>query len=108
MRAITRSSAITHGRAPSWGSRSWLGGGGRGRVRGVMTMAFSLPTDLEEGALRALELLADQTAIALENARLFETIDTERRRLRLLFDTTRERSTSLDQRGILEGAVRQI
>ena len=77
-----------------------------GRVRGVMTMAFSRPTDLEAGALRALELLADQTAIALENARLFETIDTERRRLRLLFDTTRELSTSLDEREILERAIR--
>ena len=77
-----------------------------GRVRGVMTMAFSQPTDLDEAALRALELLADQTAIALENARLFETIDTERRRLRLLFDTTRELSTSLDEGEILQRAIR--
>ena len=77
-----------------------------GRVRGVMTMAFKRATDLDEGALRALELLADQTAIALENARLFETIDTERRRLRLLFDTTRELSTSLDEGEILQRAIR--
>jgi signal transduction histidine kinase len=71
-----------------------------------MTMAFSTPTDLDEGVLGALELLADQTAIALENARLFETIDTERRRLRLLFDTTRELSASLDEREIIERAIR--
>jgi GAF domain-containing protein len=77
-----------------------------GRVRGVMTMAFRHPTDLDESELRALELLADQTAIALENARLFEAIDTERRRLRLLFDTTRELSESVEEREILERAIR--
>ncbi|HET7011488.1 MAG TPA: GAF domain-containing protein [Anaerolineales bacterium] len=77
-----------------------------GRVRGVMTMAFGRPTDLDQDELRALELLADQTAIALENARLFETIDTERRRLRLLFDITRELSASVDLTEILERAVR--
>jgi GAF domain-containing protein len=77
-----------------------------GRVRGVMTMAFSAPTELEARQLQALELLADQTAIALENARLFEAIDTERRRLRLLFDTTRELSSSVDEREILERAIR--
>jgi signal transduction histidine kinase len=43
-----------------------------GEVRGVMNVAFSRPHHFDDDELRALELLADQAALALENARLFE------------------------------------
>jgi len=41
-------------------------------VRGVMNVAFDEPHVFDENELRILELLADQAAVALENARLFE------------------------------------
>jgi diguanylate cyclase (GGDEF)-like protein/PAS domain S-box-containing protein len=47
-----------------------------GRVLGVFTIAFLKPHTFSEGELRVLGLLADQAAIAIENARLFE--ETER------------------------------
>lgn len=43
-----------------------------GEVRGVMNVAFGRPHHFDDNELRALELLADQAALALENARLFE------------------------------------
>ncbi len=42
-----------------------------GRVLGVMNVAFTRPHAFDEDELRALELLGDQIAIALENARLY-------------------------------------
>jgi PAS domain S-box-containing protein len=43
-----------------------------GRVLGVLHVAFVEPHIFLEGELRVLGLLADQAAIAIENARLFE------------------------------------
>ncbi len=42
------------------------------RVRGVMNVAFARPRAFDEHELRILQMLADQAAIALENARLYE------------------------------------
>jgi diguanylate cyclase (GGDEF)-like protein/PAS domain S-box-containing protein len=42
------------------------------RVVGVMTVAFHRPHPFDESEMRVLGLLADQAAIAIENARLFE------------------------------------
>lgn len=42
-----------------------------GRVLGVMNVAFTQPHTFDEDELRALELLGDQIAVALENARLY-------------------------------------
>lgn len=45
-----------------------------GHVFGVMNVAFETPHEFDEAELRVLELLADQAAIALENARLYEAL----------------------------------
>jgi len=47
------------------------------RVVGVMNIASQKPSDFDENELRALELLADQSAIAIENARLYEAVRQE-------------------------------
>ena len=76
-----------------------------GNVRGVMTMAFLAPGAVTEARLRVLELFADQAAIATENARLFDAVDTERRRIRLLYEIGRETSASLEAKEILRRAI---
>ena len=76
-----------------------------GRVRGVMTMAFLTPGAVTEARLRVLELFADQAGIATENARLFAAVDTERRRIRLLYEIGREISASLEAQEILRRAI---
>jgi GAF domain-containing protein len=74
-------------------------------VRGVMTMAFQGTNAVTEARLRVLELFADQAAIAIENARLFAAMDTERQRVRLLYEIGRETSASLDSVEILRRAI---
>jgi PAS domain S-box-containing protein len=62
--------------------RSWNWGGGivglplraGAEVRGVMNVAFSRPHGFDADELRVLDLLADQATIAIENARLYETV----------------------------------
>lgn len=44
------------------------------QVLGVMSITFDEPQSMDEDQLRVLELLADQAAVALENARLFEAL----------------------------------
>jgi signal transduction histidine kinase len=76
-----------------------------GAVRGVMTMAFRAAGAITESRLRVLELFADQAGIAIENARLFAAMDTERRRVRLLYEVGRETTVSLDAAEILRRAI---
>ena len=44
------------------------------QVVGVMNIAIDLPRDFAKEELRIMELLADQAAIAIENARLHEEV----------------------------------
>ena len=52
------------------------------RILGVMNVAISHPYAFDEDELRALELLADQAAIAIENARLYQDLQQQMDRLR--------------------------
>jgi signal transduction histidine kinase/putative methionine-R-sulfoxide reductase with GAF domain len=76
-----------------------------GRVRGVMNVAFDHPHDFTADELRVLNLLADQAVFAMQNARLFQSIDADRRRIKLLYDVIRELGTSLVPRDILQSAI---
>lgn len=76
-----------------------------GRVNGVMTVAWQTPHRFNDDELRLLDLLADQAAIALENARLFEATAAQQRRVQLLYDISREVSITLDPDEILQRAV---
>lgn len=76
-----------------------------GRVLGVMNVAFSVPHEFAEEELRILELLADQAAVMLENARLYDRTEADRRRLQLLYGMTREFSSSTNVESILQRAA---
>jgi PAS domain S-box-containing protein len=54
------------------------------QVRGIMNVAFAQPHPFDEEELRILELLADQAAVAIANARLFEETRQRSRELHLL------------------------
>lgn len=75
------------------------------RVVGVMNISYDQPRDFPEGEMHLLRLLADQAAIAIENARLFEQAATERRHLRLLYDVAQAVSASLEPEVIMDRAV---
>jgi signal transduction histidine kinase len=76
-----------------------------GEVLGVMNLAFDVPHEFSQDELHFLELLADQAAVVLENARLFDRMAAERRRLRLLYDVSRELTASLDPEALLQRAI---
>jgi signal transduction histidine kinase len=75
------------------------------RILGVMNVAWSDPHDFMQEEVRAMELLADQAAIAIANLRLFERMDAERQRVQLLYDVTNAIASSLDPAEILRRAV---
>ncbi len=76
-------------------------------IHGVMNIAFSEPHEFDDAELRVLELLGDQAALALENARSYELArdayeETRRRmqELAMLFDVSQSlasASLSLEQ-----------
>ncbi|MGA9534099.1 MAG: GAF domain-containing protein, partial [Anaerolineales bacterium] len=76
-----------------------------GRVLGVMNIAFDAPRTFADEELHVLGLLADQAAVVLENARLFDRTAAERRRLRLLYDVSRELAGLLDPDEIMQRAI---
>jgi PAS domain S-box-containing protein len=64
------------------------------RVVGVMNVECQQPRIWPEAELRVLRLLADQAAIAIENARLYAKLDEYREHLE---DLVRERTAELEQ-----------
>jgi GAF domain-containing protein len=60
-----------------------------GQVHGVMNVAYEKPHVFSENELGVLELLADHAAIAIENARLFDDLTHEKKRLELLYGLAR-------------------
>ncbi len=77
----------------------------RDKVVGVMNVAFLQPHRFDEAELVALELLADQAAVMIQNATLFENVDKERRFVQLIYDVAQELVNSLSQDEILQRAV---
>jgi len=78
------------------------------QVRGVMNVAFEKPHVFSEDELRILELLADQAAIAIENARLFQVEQRQTRRLALLADVARIAAATLDADELLQAVADSI
>lgn len=78
------------------------------RVVGVMNVAFDEPHDFDEDELRALELIGDQAAVAIENARLYEQSEGERKRVELLYDLAQDLASTLDPEEILRLALTRL
>jgi len=66
------------------------------RVVGVMSIAYSRPRHPSEAELRILRLLADQAAVAIENARLFTAERQSWMRLQSIQATATAMGTQLD------------
>ncbi|MDF1500439.1 MAG: GAF domain-containing protein [Anaerolineales bacterium] len=75
------------------------------RVVGVMNIALMHPHEFDEAELRGLQLLADQAAIMIQNARLFERVVKERRNVELVYEVAQELANSFNQDEILERAL---
>ena len=75
------------------------------RVLGVMNITHPSPHLFTQSEIHILSLLGDQVAIAIENARLFQEAETERRHLGLLYDLGRSLATSLQHEDILQRAI---
>ena len=78
------------------------------RVCGVMNVAFSRPRHFDENELRVLDLLADQAAVALENARLFNAEHEQRELAEALRAASVALSGSLEFEAVLDRLLDQI
>lgn len=74
-------------------------------VVGVMNIKYSQSHQFSIDETHILKLLADQAAIAIEKARLFEQAAIEHRHLSLLYDIGRGLTSSLDVNEILQRAI---
>ena len=77
----------------------------RDRIVGVMNVAMKKPHQFDEAELRALELLADQAALMIQNASLYENVVKERRSVQLVYGLAQELANSLDPAEILDRAI---
>ncbi len=75
------------------------------QVVGVMNVAFERPHAFFDSELRVLDLLADQAAVALQNARLFEETSSERQRMQLLYDMAQALASRSDPEDIVQRAT---
>jgi len=75
------------------------------RVVGVLNIAHQKTNAFSDMDLRLLRLLADQAALAIENARLFNQTILERRHISLLFDVAQSLAKTLDPDEIQERAL---
>jgi len=76
-----------------------------GRVVGVFTIAFVKPHTFSQDELQVLGLLADQAAIAIENARLYQETRQRATELSILYETTTSAMTSVRLDDILDRVV---
>ncbi len=78
------------------------------RVVGVMNIAYSGPRTFAESELRMLGLLADQAAIAIENARLFQAERVAREQAEALREVAGAVNSSLDRTQVLRSILEQL
>lgn len=81
----------------------------KGRVLGVLDIESPKPAYFNEDHVRALNMLAGQVAIALENASLYESERRNREILSLLYDISLEVASTLDVNELIDkiaGAVK--
>lgn len=99
-------------RVPESRRRVWAGAGmltalaaplrGRGRIVGVLSLGFRKERDLPEDERVLAQAFADQAALALENARLYEESDRRRQEAEVLAGIARTMNASLEVDAILQ------
>jgi GAF domain-containing protein len=77
----------------------------KGRLIGCLNVDSRTVNAYDEQTAETVMAFAQQAAIAIENARLFEQAQTERGHLRLLYDISQELTSSLDPDELLQRAV---
>jgi GAF domain-containing protein len=75
------------------------------QVLGVMNVAYEGTHNFSENEVLLLQLFADQAAIALHNANLYDTAVMEQSHLELLYEIGRELAVSLDPNEVLQKAA---
>ena len=80
----------------------------RGQVIGAITIQSVRPADFSQEDIAVLQTMADQLAIAIENARLIESTRRRAEELTALNELSRALTTRLDVQGVVEEAHRQI
>ncbi len=84
----------------------------RGRVIGALTIQSVQEAAFSEADITVLQLMADQLANAIQNARLFADLQESAQRVRSLYEITRALSSTLDEeelmRFILDSIYRQM
>jgi PAS domain S-box-containing protein/putative nucleotidyltransferase with HDIG domain len=78
------------------------------QVLGVFNVAFLEPHTFDQDELRVLTLLADQAAIAIENARLYEETDRRLKESRTLQEISQLVNSSLEADEILQTVVDKL
>jgi len=79
-----------------------------GKVLGVLNVAFLEPHTFDDRELRILALLADQAAIAIENARLFEEEQSKREEAETLRQAAQALSATLDLQQVFESILSEL
>ena len=72
-----------------------------GQVIGVLNVAVTDPAQVGENEIRALELLANQAAVAVRNVRLYEAVRDGRDRMQAVLNTVRDGLVLVDGEGYL-------
>ncbi|MCS6908479.1 MAG: GAF domain-containing protein, partial [Anaerolineales bacterium] len=75
------------------------------RVVGVMNVTFPRPRQFSATELSLLTWFGDQAAIAIENARLYRQVESERCKLGLIYAIGHQLNTSLEPDEILQRAI---
>jgi PAS domain S-box-containing protein len=77
----------------------------RSEIVGFLNLDSATPNFFTAQHVESLQTFASQAAMAIDNARLFESANVERKRLRLLYTVGRTLSATLDADVILDRAV---
>jgi putative nucleotidyltransferase with HDIG domain len=78
------------------------------RVLGVFNVAFMKPHTFDEDELRLLTLLADQAAVAIENARLYQETDRRLKESTILQELSRLVGSSLEPKTVFQTVVQTV
>ncbi|MFO7740959.1 MAG: GAF domain-containing protein [Anaerolineae bacterium] len=79
-----------------------------GEVQGVMNVAFQSPHAFTDDELWVLELLADQAAIAIRNARLYDEVRERALEQETLREAALALTTALDRNEVVERVLAQL